>query len=127
MYRYGKVIFKEGGEKGAKLQKILAERLNTQGVIVVSKDLIEKWYEQDRMEHLGSVNSYALHDKNETDIFRTIMESEEMQDDSVKWKITRFDHDREFTKWVNETEKKNWAEEEYRKTMESKDKKEKKK
>lgn len=96
-------------------------------MITVSKDLIEKWYEQDRVELAGCVHSYALHNREETDIFKTIMESEEMQDESIRWKITRFEHDREFRKWCEETEKENWAEEDYWKTVKSENKKEKKK
>ena len=129
MYRYGKVIFKQGGEKGANLQKTLVSRLNAQGVITVSKDLIEKWYEQDRVELAGCVHSYALHNREETDIFKTIMESEEMQDESIRWTITRFEHDRKFRKWCEEIEEKNskkQAEKEYWETVEPKDKKEKK-
>ena len=104
MRRYGKVIFKVGGEKGAKLQRTLVEQLNAQGVITVSKDMIEKWYNQDRAEIVGCAHSYVLHDKDEVDIFRTVMESEEMKDETVRWKITAHDHDREFTQWVRETE-----------------------
>ena len=104
MYRYGKVIFMVGGEKGAKLQNILISQLNAQGVITVPKQTIQKWYEDDRMELTGCIHSYALHNKEETDIFRTIMESQDMQDPDVKWKITRFNHDREFRKWIDETE-----------------------
>ena len=121
MRRYGKVIFKEGGEKGARLQQTLIERLNQQGVITVPKETIKKWYEQDRIERVGCVHSYMLHDKNEIDIFRTVMKSEEMQDESVQWKITRFDHDREFMKRVDETEKENWAMEDYKKSKEDAD------
>ena len=130
MYRYGKVIFNKGGEKGAELQKTLNSRLAAQNIIVASKDTIDKWYEEDKMEVVGRICSYALHDKNEVDIFKTIMESDEMKDETVQWKVSRFGidrHDREFRKWLreNEKEKENWAEEEYRKTVESKDKKEK--
>ena len=104
MYRYGKVVFRKGGETGARLQKTLIERLDNQGVITVPKATIEKWYESDRQERVGCVHSYALHNKEEADIFKTIMESAEMQDESVKWKITRFDHDREFLKWAQDNE-----------------------
>lgn len=113
MKRYGKVIFRDGGEKGAKLQRRLIEQLNAQGVIVVTKDMIEKWYMQDKNEIVGCVHSYVLHDKDEVDIFRTVMESDEMKDESVKWKITMRDHDKEFMDWVRVTEKNNWAEKEY--------------
>ena len=113
MKRYGKVIFRDGGEKGAKLQRRLVEQLNAQGVIVVTKDMIEKWYMQDKNEIVGCVHSYVLHDKDEVDIFRTVMESDEMKDESVKWKITMLDHDKEFMDWVRVTEKNNWAEKEY--------------
>lgn len=108
MKRYGKVIFKEGGEKGAKLQRRLVEQLNAQGVIVVTKDMIEKWYMQDKNEIVGCAHSYVLHSKDEVDIFRTVMESDEMKDESVKWKITMRDHDKEFTDWVRATELNNW-------------------
>ena len=108
MKRYGKVIFREGGEKGAKLQRRLVEQLNAQGVIVVTKDMIEKWYMQDKNEIVGCVHSYVLHDKDEVDIFRTVMESDEMKDESVKWKITMLDHDKEFMDWVRATELNNW-------------------
>lgn len=113
MKRYGKVIFREGGEKGAKLQRRLIEQLNAQGVIVVTKDMIEKWYMQDKNEIVGCAHSYVLHSKDEVDIFRTVMESDEMKDESVKWKITMRDHDKEFTDWVRATELNNWAEDEY--------------
>ena len=130
MYKYGKVIFREGGEKGARLQNTLNSRLSAQGVIVASKETLQKWFEEDKIERVGRVCSYALHDKKEVDIFKTIMGSDEMQDESVQWKVSKFGidrHDREFRKWLKKTEKENWAEEEYRKTMEPKDKKEKKK
>ena len=108
MKRYGKVIFKEGGEKGAKLQRRLIEQLNAQGVIVVTKDMIEKWYMQDKNEIVGCAHSYVLHNKDEVDIFRTVMESDEMKNESVKWKITMRDHDKEFMDWVRATELNNW-------------------
>lgn len=108
MKRYGKVIFREGGEKGAKLQRRLVEQLNAQGVIVVTKDMIEKWYMQDKNEIVGCAHSYVLHSKDEVDIFRTVMESDEMKDESVKWKITMHDHDKEFMDWVRATELNNW-------------------
>lgn len=111
MKRYGKVIFREGGEKGAKLQRRLVEQLNAQGVIVVTKDMIEKWYMQDKNEIVGCAHSYVLHSKDEVDIFRTIMESDEMKDESVKWKITMRDNDKEFMDWVHITETNNWDEE----------------
>ena len=113
MKRYGKVIFRDGGEKGAKLQRRLVEQLNAQGVIVVTKDMIEKWYMQDKNEIVGCAHSYVLHNKDEVDIFRTVMESDEMKDESVKWKITMRDHDKEFMDWVHITEMNNWAEKEY--------------
>ena len=113
MKRYGKVIFRDGGEKGAKLQRRLVEQLNAQGVIVVTKDMIEKWYMQDKNEIVGCVHSYVLHGKDDVDIFRTVMESDEMKDESIKWKITMRDHDKEFMDWVRVTEKNNWAEKEY--------------
>lgn len=100
---YGKVIFKKGGEEGAKLQRTLITRLDAQGVITVPKATIDKWYNEDKMELVGCVHSYKLHNKEEADIFRTVMESEEMQSPYIRWKITRFDHDREFTKWCEET------------------------
>lgn len=106
MRQYGKVIFGKGGETGAILQRTLNIRLNQQGVITVPVSTIEKWFEEDKATNVGSVNSYVLHNKEEADIFRTIMESDEMQDESVKWKITRFNHDREFRKWVAEADKK---------------------
>ena len=101
---YVKVIFRKGGEKGAKLQNTLISQLNKQGVITVPEATIAKWYEEDKKELVGCVHSYVLHNKEERDIFRTIMESAEMQDESVKWKITRFNHDREFAKWVSEND-----------------------
>ena len=88
------------------MQRTLNIRLNQQGVITVPVSTIEKWFEEDKATNVGSVNSYVLHNKEEADIFRTIMESDEMQDESVKWKITRFNHDREFRKWVAEADKK---------------------
>lgn len=106
MKQYGKVVFGKGGERGATLQRTLNTRLNQQGVITVPVATIEKWFEEDKATNVGSVNSYVLHNKEEADIFRTIMESDEMQDESVKWKITRFNHDREFRKWVAEVDKK---------------------
>lgn len=107
---YGKVIFREGGEKGARLQRILTERLNAQGVITVPKEKIEKWYDMDRAYPFGCACHYVLHDKNEVDIFKTIMQSEEMQDESVRWKVTRFSHDRKFMEWVREAELENCKE-----------------
>lgn len=107
MYRYGKVIFGIGGEEGARLQKTLISRMNVQGVITVPTATIEKWYEEDKMEQYGCIHSYALHDQNETDIFKTIMESKEMQSEYVKWMITRHETSRKFRNWVKEVERKN--------------------
>ena len=103
MYRYGKVLFKVGGEKGAMLQNILITRLNAQGVITVPNATIQRWYESDRTETTGCSHTYVLHNKQEVDIFRTIMESKELQDESIKWKICRFEHNREFRKWAEES------------------------
>ena len=105
---YGKVIFNKGGETGARLQNTLISRLNAQGVITVPKSTIHKWFEEDKKEIVGSIHTYVLHNRQEEDIFRTIMESAEMQDASVKWKISRFNHDREFRKWVKESEAKGY-------------------
>lgn len=103
--KYGKVIFSEGGIHGADLQRKLVERLTQHNVISVPEEKIQKWYDHDRMDPCGCVHSYVLHDEEEADIFRTVMESEEMRDDSVKWMITRFNHDRGFRKWVKDVEK----------------------
>lgn len=104
MLRYGKVIFKDGGEKGAMLQRKLISALNKAGVITVDDIQIEKWYQEDRINPVGCVHNYVLHDKDEVCIFNAIMESDDMQDESVDWHVTRFEHDGKLRKWVKEVE-----------------------
>lgn len=105
MGRFGKVIFKRGGERGALLQRTLAERLKEKGVIDVDDETIQKWYEEDLKELAGSVHTYVLHNGEQADIFRSIMESPEMADPSVRWKVTSFCRDKEFIRWVEQTER----------------------
>lgn len=102
MRRYGKVTFLVGGEKGAKLQNTLYSRLNAEGIITVPKETIEKWYEDDKKDSAGCDHTYVLHSKEEVDIFRTVMESDEMKDNSVIWKIYRFNRDKRFQNWIKE-------------------------
>ena len=105
MYRYGIVTFHHGGEKGAKFKKLLVEKMNRAGVITVSEIDIKNWYNEDCKEPFVSTHKYALHDKDEADVFKAIMESKEMQDESIEWRICRFDRDPKLRKWIKGVEK----------------------
>lgn len=99
MTKYGMALFSVGFERGARLQRTLIEAMNARGVITVPPADIQKWYDEDRVSPIGCSHCYVLHNKDEEDAFRTVMESEEMQDENVLWKISKSKSDREFLKW----------------------------
>lgn len=105
MRRYGIVTFHHGGEKGAKLKKSLVEMMNKAGVITVSEMDIKAWYNEDCKEPFVSTHKYVLHNRDEADIFRAIMSTDDMQDPSIEWCITLFDRDPKLRKWVKGVEK----------------------
>ena len=105
MYRYGVVTFHEGGEKGAKLKRTLIERMNATGVITVGESEIKTWYEEDLKDDFTTTHKFALHSKEELDIFKTVMESQDMKDPSIEWTVKRFERDRKLRKWIKGVEK----------------------
>lgn len=102
---YGKVLFKTGGEESARLQRHLTENMAVQGVITVDRLQVEKWFNEDRINPVGCTHCIVLHNRKEEDIFRTIMESEEMQHPMIVWKVDKMKNDRDFLKWVESVEK----------------------
>ena len=105
MYRYGIVTFFEGGEKGARLKRTLIEKMNVAGVITVGESEIKTWYEEDLKDNFTATYKFALHNKEELDIFKAIMESKEMSDPSIEWKIRHFENDPKLRKWIKGVEK----------------------
>ena len=103
MKQYGQVNFFFGGKESAELQRTLIELLNSHGVISVSEAWIQKAYDEDKKVLHGATHQYVLHNKQEADIFRTVMSSEAMHDERINWRVTRRPN-KNLARWMKEKE-----------------------
>lgn len=88
MRKYGYVDFKKGGIDIAKLKREYILRMRTDGIIEVTDEDIETWYEEDRINRCGCIDTIVLHNFSEIRKFKALAKELFDGNELVQWEVS---------------------------------------
>ena len=95
MDKFAHVYF---GPEEANRQREFLLAMNNVGIIRMSRDEIEEWYERDLKAHTGSDNQLVLHGEEEVKRFELVMQTFFKE---KKYEVTDRPGSKEFKKWLD--------------------------
>ena len=102
MKRYAHVLFLKPGDRGgAEQEKEFTVEMRNRGIIQITDEKIEEYYQKDKKEKIGSITHVVLHNRKEVKEFRKMMEDKKWKPD-IEYSITFTPKEKKFGSWLKE-------------------------
>lgn len=105
---YAHVSIEKTGEEGARQAQELMEDLNNLGIIKITEEKKQEYFQKDKKREYGADHNYiVLHNLKERNDFVALMRSPKYEYgfEGLKWDISLTPQNREFSGWLREKAK----------------------